>query len=978
MRRLVLLLLAALTSVRTVAALDPQREPTQYARRTWRAPEALPHDDVSAILQTRDGYLWVGTVEGLARFDGVRSVVFDKSSTKAFTNNWVKALLEDREGRLWVGTFGGGLLCRERGGFVRYDATRGVAQDVVLSLLEDREGRLWAGTSEGVLRLQDGRFVREPGLLATEKTQVRALLQDRAGTLWIGADDALYRWRDGQLSRLTRADGLPDERIMALAEDDGGLWVATERGGIARLAEGRVTTLTRRDGLAHDRIWSLAVDRDQNLWIGTDGGGLQRLSAGRLTSFSTRNGLGNDFVWALREDDEANLWIGTNGGGLTRLKGGRVVPLGKPEGLPSDFAWAVRRTRDGSLWIGTEDAGLVRMREGTWSRVTTREGLATNQAKVLLEGKDGTLWIGGDGGLDRWRDGRAEAAVPRVGGRINALAEGPDGKLWIATDRDGLIQMTPGVGRARAAEGMPRGEVTALLAASDGAIWAGTAGGLARLAEGRVEVFGVKDGLPSTYVTALFEDPPGTVWAGTRGGLTRIRGEQVKSVSARDGLFDDAVMLALPGGDGSLWIGGNRGLFRVARREVEDVMDGRGASIRSLVLGQDDGLRSVEINAAGSSGWRDADGRLWFATRGGVALVDPRNLRPNGRPPRVLIEEVFGDERRLQATGEHLPPSTRRLTFQFTAIDFRSPSRLRFARQLEGFDPDWVDAGTRRSADYTNLPHGHYRFRVKAANEDGVWSANFAATEFEIEPRFSETLAFRALVGLLFVVAVPAFYGVRVRRLRVQKAALEGLVEARTAELHAANDRLAQISREDPLTGLWNRRRLDEALEEEWRRAVRQGTSLGFLLVDVDFFKEYNDRLGHPAGDACLKAVATAIAEGHRRAGELVARYGGEEFAVVLPLFTERDTTGAAEGIRRRVEVLALPHPGSTAAPGVTVSVGVAWCMARASDSPADLVAAADRALYRAKEAGRNRVESALPEAEVSVTAPARSPTPGS
>jgi diguanylate cyclase (GGDEF)-like protein len=967
MRHLVLLLLALFTVPPTVLALDPERQLTQYARQTWRAPEALPHDDVTSILQTHDGYLWVGTVEGLARFDGVRSVVFDKSNTKAFTNNWVKALLEDKAGRLWVATFGGGLLCRERGQFARYDATRGLAQDVVLSLLEDREGRLWAGTSEGVLRLQDGSFVREPGLEATAKTRVRALLQDRASTLWIGADDGLYRWRDGRLSRLTRADGLPDERIMALAEDDGGLWAATERGGIARLADGRVTTLTRKGGLAHDRVWSLAVDRDQSLWIGTDGGGLQRLSAGRLTSFSTRNGLANDFVWAIREDSEANLWIGTNGGGLTRLKDGRVVPFGAPEGLPSDFTWAVRRTRDGSLWIGTEDDGLVRMREGRLDRLTVREGLSTNQAKVLLEGRDGTLWIGGDGGLDLYRDCRVVAALPRVGGRINALAEGRDGRLWIATDREGLLSVTPGATSApRATEGLPAVEVTAVLAASDGAIWAGTVSGLARVAGGRVTVFGAREGLPSTYVTALVEDPPGTVWVGTRGGLTRVRGERLQSVTMRDGLFDDAVMAALPDGNGNLWIGSNRGLFRIGRGQIEDVMDGRGARVDSLVLGQGDGLRSVEINGAGSSAWRDADGRLWFATRGGVASVDPRHLRPNPRPPRVLMEEVFGDERRVEVAGERLPPGTRRLTFHFTAIDMRSPSRLRFARRLEGFDPDWVFGGARRSADYTNLPHGRYRFRVKAANEDGVWSEQDATTDFEIEPRLYETGAFRILVGLLFVVAGPASYVVRVRRLRSQKAELESLVVARTAELHAANLKLAQASLEDPLTGVGNRRRLDEALEEECRRAVRQGTSLGLLLLDLDFFKEYNDTLGHPAGDACLKEVAVTIAEGHRRAGELVARFGGEEFAVVLPTFTREGTIAAAESIRRRVEDLALPHPGSTAAAVVTVSVGVAWSAARALGSPTDLMSAADRALYRAKQAGRNRVENEVSEVDVS------------
>jgi diguanylate cyclase (GGDEF)-like protein len=310
------------------------------------------------------------------------------------------------------------------------------------------------------------------------------------------------------------------------------------------------------------------------------------------------------------------------------------------------------------------------------------------------------------------------------------------------------------------------------------------------------------------------------------------------------------------------------------------------------------------------------------------------------------------------AGGWRLPASSRRLTFRFTAIGLKAPSRIRFAWRLEGYDPDWVSGGTQRVAEYTNLPHGSYVFRVKAANEDGVWNEKGAAVAFEIAPRLRETLWVRLLAAAFLVVAGPSFYVWRVRRLRRQKSDLERLVVARTAELQAANLLLAQVSREDPLTGVWNRRRLDEELAEEWRRAVRQGTSLGLLLLDVDYFKAFNDRLGHPAGDACLKAVAHAVAEAHRRAGELVARYGGEEFAVLIPNASREETASAAEAVRARVEALRLPHPDSSVAPVVTVSVGASWAQPSAEAPLADLVSVADRALYRAKQGGRNRAET--------------------
>jgi diguanylate cyclase (GGDEF)-like protein len=901
-----LLLLTLLATGRPTLALDPDRLPTQYARAFWRAPEMLPHDDVTSIAQTRDGYLWIGTVEGLARFDGVRTLVFDRGNTPAFTNNWVKAILEDRAGRLWVGTFGGGLVCRDNGRFVRYGAERGLPEDQVLSLVEDRGGSIWAGTGAGVYRLQHDRFVREPATEPVAHSRVRALLQDRGGTLWIGSDDGLYSLREGALRRLGRADGLSDDRIMAFAEDRGGLWFGTERGGVGRLAGDKLSAITRKDGLSHDRVWSLAVDRDDNLWIGTDGGGLDRLSHGRLTSFSTRNGLTSDYVWAIREDRESNLWVGTNGGGLVRLKDGRVIPITVQEGLPSDFIWAVRRTRDHSLWIGTEDAGLVRIQGDRRTQLTTRDGLASNQVKALLEDKNGSLWIGGNNGLDVWRNGRLQRVVPAVAAtRINTLAEDSQGTLWIGSDRVGLLTLKPGSTDGVSVAGLAGLEVTALLAAHDGSVWVANDRGLAHIASaGGVTMVEADAGHSFNSVTALFEDPPGTIWAGTRRGLARIR-DGVRSVSSAQGLFDDSIMLALPGNDGGLWLGGNRGLFRVGRQDVEDVMDGQKPRVQSLVLGLEDGLRSVEMNGAGSSSWKDKDGRLFLATRGGLATLDPSHLTSHSRPPDVLMEEVFAENRPLPGTGGwRLPAGSRRLTFHFTAIALRAPSRIRFARRLEGFDPDWVDAGTDRVAEYTNLPPGRYRFLVKAVNDDGVWSEEAGGSAFEIEPRLRETVWFRGLAMLLLVVAGPSFYVWRVRHLRRQKSELERQVVARTAELQAANALLAQVSREDPLTGVWNRRRLDEALEEEWRRAVRQRTSLGLLLLDVDYFKAFNDRLGHPAGDACLKVVAHTVAEAHRRAGELVARYGGEEFAVLIPNLSLGDTTAAAGVARGLVEAL--------------------------------------------------------------------------
>lgn len=931
------------------SALNPDIAITQYVQTVWRAPVYLPHDDVSTIAQTRDGYLWIGTVEGLARFDGARSVVFDKSNTPAIRNNWIRALREDREGRLWIGTFGGGLVCREKGRFVAYGETAGLPADVIFVVFEDPLGHILVGTQgKGLFRFEAGRFVREPGSEELAALSVRAMAIDSAGTLWVGTEMGLFRRGDGGKSEygnrakaktapFVRQEGVETDAVISLASTPEKLYAGTESGGLVEIAAARVTRITPREGLAHERVWSLAVDRDQSLWIGTDGGGLQRLSHGRLSTFSTQNGLSNDYVWSIVEDREGNLWIGTNGGGINQLRSGRVVSLTTREGLPSNFIWSILRTQDGSLYIGTEDAGLARLQGGTITTLGPREGLE-GSARALLEDHRKQLWIGGNRGLFREEGGRIRPLLLPGLDRVFCLAEDGAGVVWIGTT-NGLKALDGGVLRDYSHEdGLSPAAVNDLHVARDGSLWVGTSVGLWQKRGDRFVTYAKEQGLPSLYVTTVLEGPDGAIWAATRGGLARLHGGRFQSLTSRDGLADDAIMSALLDDEGGLWMGGNRGLFRVLLSDLESVLAGTRRTFRSRMFGLEDGMRSVEVNHEGSSRFKDPDGRLWFATRGGAASIPPGQIPPS-QPPPVVIEEARADGRRIGAEGAgaeavagadagagpwRLEAGTRRLDIHFTALTFRAPSSLRLWYRLEGFDPDWVAAGPDRIAHYTNLPHGRYRFQVVAARDDANRGEPGAVADLQIAPRFHETWWFRSLAVVFLVLSAQLFQRQKLRRLGRQKAELERLVAARTAEVAATNAQLAQLVREDSLTGVANRRRLDEALDEEWRRAVRLGTTLALVLVDVDFFKSYNDRLGHPAGDACLKEVATAVAETCRRANELVARYGGEEFAVLLPGVTREQACVTGENLRKKVQSLEIAHPKSAVDLYLTISVGVA------------------------------------------------------
>jgi len=939
-----------------VSGLDPERALTQYVHDSWRAPRDLPHDDVSAILQTRDGYLWVGTVEGLARFDGVRSVVFDKSNTPELGDNWIKALLEDRERRLWIATFGGGLVVREQGKFHRFPPAEGLASDVVYALYEDRAGRLWVGTQAGLCRVDGDELVSVP-LAGGTAPAVRAILEDRAGTLWVGTGEGLFQRTTEGWSRL---DELGHSVVLSLAESDEGLWIGTEKNGLRRLADDRLDAWSQDDGLAHFRVWSLAVDSDGNLWIGTDGGGLQRLRNGRLATLSTANGLTNDYVWALREDRERGLWVGTNGGGLHRFSDGRASSWTEREGLPTDFVWGVLRTKSGELFVGTEGAGLVRLRAGRFESFPVGSP-GPGSAKVLFESRDGTLWIGSHHGLHVWRDPRVvPVAIPELADEtINALAESADGTLWIATNASGTYGLRDGVlERLELSPEITTGASSALLVARDGSLWVGTLDGLARRNGARTDVWTVASGLPSSYVTDLVEAPDGAVWVTTRAGLARVRDGRLAVLTERQGLGDGAIMSAQLDRSGGLWLGGNRGLRRLALDDLEKALAGAPGRIEELHLGLAEGLRSVEINGAGSSSFEDHDGKLWFATRGGLAVIDPRRLEPSSIAPPVEIEEILADGRRLEPSDPlSLEPGTRRLEIHFTALSFASVAETRIRYRLEGFDPDWIAARPDRTAEYTNLPPGRYLFRVIAASRDGTWNEIGDQLAFSIRPRPWESIWFRVAALVVFLLMGPSLYLYRVRRLRGQKAVLESVVAARTAEVEAANVALAQLAREDPLTGVANRRRFDEALTEEWRRAARLQTPLVLLMIDVDHFKDYNDAAGHLAGDVCLKAVAQELANVFQRAGELVSRFGGEEFAVLVPAIEREEVWVVAEIARERVERLDIPHRSSPIAHVVTVSVGAAWSQPTGATSPTELVAAADRALYRAKQGGRNRTE---------------------
>jgi diguanylate cyclase (GGDEF)-like protein len=698
---------------------------------------------------------------------------------------------------------------------------------------------------------------------------------------------------------------------------------------------------------------------------------------------------------ALFEDREANLWVGTHGGGLARLRDSRFIAVTTADGLVSSYVKSVTVGPDGRVWVGTYGGGLNVIEGGRVRVVDAARGLPTNQVRSVLVGRDGGVWVGTTNGLARLDGQRVRtwgAAEGLPGPSVNSLWQGPDGAIWVGTS-GGLARFADGrLAPYGEAEGLAAGQVGPVRVTRDGALWVGTYGaGLMRVQGGQTTRFGEREGLLGQTVLALHEDSRGSLWAGTSdGGLARLVGERFLSLTTQDGLHQDGIFDILEDDQGALWLPGNHGIFKVALADIERFTQGQLPAIPGVVYGAADGMPGRQCSGGSQpNAWRTPDGRLWFATNKGLALFDPRRTAPLSLAPPVAIESVHVDGRSFKpplparATFE---PGEGRLEFRYAALTFVATERVRYRYKLEGFDRDWVEAGRRRDAYYTNIPAGQYVFRVVAASGDGQWNEAGASFSLELRPRLYERRWFQVLLAAGVLLLGLLLHRARVWSLEARSREMRQLVEERTArlreeverseralgeaeearagleranlQLERANRQLRALSYVDDLTGLANRRHFNALLDEEWRRAARARAWLALVMIDVDHFKELNDSLGHDEGDRCLVQLGQALLDSLRRAGDVVARHGGEEFAVLVPGAQPMQAAVLAEQLRRRVEDLGLRQAGISARV-VTISAGVAACQPTLGEGPEQLVKAADEALYAAKRGGRNRVCSA-------------------
>ncbi len=779
-------------SARPCPALEPGRPLTQYALSTWQSAHGLPNNHVSAILQTTDGYLWLGTEEGLARFDGARFSVFDPDNTPALHARSIVALAEDPSGALWIGTEGGGLARFSREEWTSYTTADGLDSDHIRSLALGRDGSLWISTTAGLMRLRDGRFAR---VVAMGGLATRSLLEDDLGRLWLGGTGGLVRLdspREGGAAfvRYTARDGLASDEVQALCRGrEGALWIGTTK-GLTRLHEGSFTTYGVAEGLATSVVLSVLEDPDGAVWVGTDGAGLARYRAGRFETLSSHQGLASNLVDVVHLDRGGLLWLGTNGGGLHRLRDGKFLIYTSQEGLASDVAWSVHEDPQGTLWVGTQ-GGLSGLRpDGERIRYTRAEGLADPSVVSVTSTGDGSLWIGTRaGGLQRLRRGALTTYTRRDGlasDEILSLYADADGSLWIGSRSGPLTQWRDGTFTIHSGDGAPPEKCMAIQRTRDGSLWVGTRVGLFRLADGAWRRYSERDGLPSETVASLYEDAEGALWIGTFRGLARYREGRFRAYGKGQGFPEGGIWSLIEDRGGDIWISTNKGIFRISRRSIAELLETGGAgAVTAVRYSTSDGLKSQEFSGAVQPVvWRGRDGRLWFPSYLGVVVIDPERVPTNREPPPVFIEQVVIDRRPASASVVlEQPPGHGELEFHYTGVGLSAAEKVRFRYRLEGFESDWVEAGSRRSAYYTNIPPGRYRFQVTACNEDGVWNEQGASVPLRLLPHFYQTVWFRGACGLGLALLALLAHLLRVGRLAASERELRRRVQESLAQI---------------------------------------------------------------------------------------------------------------------------------------------------------------------------------------------------
>jgi len=955
----------------------PAEELPVYLRstRVWDSSNGLPHNTAQSIAQTPDGYIWVATWEGLARFNGREWKVFDRNVIPGLSDNGIRALLSARDGRLWVGSARDGLFSYFKGQWTAIPYENEPGQSQITALFEDSDGRIWiAAASTTIMSLEpDGSLKRYPLQLPDAKNSALGFEQDGRGNIWLATRVGLAKLNKGSFE-LEPVFSVPIKSLAALAKDvDGNLLAATDRGlfkqngtvflpvpggeelgglhqvesilvetskrimlgtqseGLYCLCNGKLEHFDTKNGLVNNRIATMFIDQEKSLWIGTNLG-VTRIRTGQITRYAHYNGLSDDYVRAVLKDADGSTWVGTSAG-LNHIKNDEIEQWDRSRGLASDSIYSLMQRKPDELWIGTADAGISILQAGKFRQITRNEGLPSNQVRGLVADGD-RVWAG---------------MGARAGGGVALIENERVTKLF---------------GSELA--------VRALFLDSRKRLWVGSTSGIFYIENNVIKAW-KKPGVNLQYAFAFYEDDRGVLWTAADNGLYRIENDQVTSIGISRGL-PNVPILGVTGQRETIWICTNRGVVRLSRKQLDGIAMGTEKALSISGVDQSQGpLSRLQCNGGGSPVMLLDSEYLWYSTSSGLALLDLKKPQPITTKPKTLIEFIAINGIPVDDTIQNVfGPGVRRIDFSFSAPTFIAPEQVQYRVRLDGFDDVWQTPSSSNQVSYTNLAPAKYVLNIEADDGFGRWSGSVTQYPFEIRPYLWQRLDFWFVLVTLFALGILTAYRYAVNSARSRERMLEKVVSERTAEIQSyANnlekisqeredllgvlqkqtDGLAKLASEDALTGLANRRSLDVSYKQLFEQTRSEGRPISVAVADIDLFKSINDTLGHHAGDDVIRRIAQKL-KLVTRGRDLVARVGGDEFVLIFPGMSAHATAEICERLCR--DIAALEFGAAFNDLKVTMSIGV-------SDSPSAvslerLIADADRALYEAKKSGRNRV----------------------
>ncbi len=783
---------------------------------------------VRSILEDKNGNLWFGTDGGgVSEYDGKSFMHY--TNKEGLSNNSVLSILEDKSGNIWFGTSGGGVSKYDGKSFTYYTDKDGLSNNTIWSMLEDKSGNIWFGTDGGGVSKYDRKsftsYTTKEGL---SSNYVFTILEDKSGNLWFGTSGGGVSKYDGKsFTHITDKEGLSNNTVWSMLEDkSGNLWFGTYGGGVSKYDGKSFTHFTDKEGLSNNTVLSILEDESGNIWFGTSGGGVNKYDGKSITHYTDKEGLSNNTVWSILEDESGNIWFGTYGGGVSKYDGKSFTHYTEKEGLSNSTILSILEDKSGNIWFGTFGGGLSKYDGNSFTHFTDKEGLSNNTVFSILEDKSGNLWFGTyDGGVSKY-DGKSFTNYTDKDGLTNnivfSIIEDKSGNLWFGTYGGGVSKYD---GKSFTSyttkEGLSSNYVFTILEDKIGNLWFGTFGGGASKYDGKFFThYTDKEGLGNNTVRSILEDKIGNFWFGTDGGgVIRYNGKTFTHYTEQEGLSSNYIRSILEDKSGNIWFGTDKGLnfFAVGGETLPTKESYNGEEVNSqkiLTFHKEDGLKADDF--CQNSVFLDSKNRIWWGTGKALSMIDMNVFKLNDKRPQIQLENIglqenFVDYRNIQkeisdslVTNENeelkkvnftgvanyynypneleLPYYLNHLTFNFIAIDWYAPHKLKYQYKLEGLDPDWSNLISDDKADYRNIPYGKYTFKIKAIGSANKWSKTFEYS-FVIHPPWWRTWWAYFIYGILAIAIIFSIVWWNGKRLSERAKELKIKVEEATIEI---------------------------------------------------------------------------------------------------------------------------------------------------------------------------------------------------